>query len=709
MQSRLPNLRSLFLILPAILCCTATGVSGSAPKREVRAAWVATVTNLDWPSNRTASPTTQKAELRSIFDQLQQAGINTIIFQVRTECDALYASPVEPWSYWLTGTEGKAPSPLYDPLEFAVQEAHARGMELHAWLNPYRAVRDTNSFARASTHVSVQHPSWIITIGSFRFLDPGLPEVRSYVSSIVADIVRRYDIDGIHFDDYFYPYPPNGITTQDNATFVQYPRGIADRGNWRRDNVNLLIRAVHDSIQAFKPHVRFGISPFGIWRSGYPSSALATTTSYGDLYADVLAWVREETIDYVTPQLYWAIGSQTSASYPHNTDYAVLMPWWSDSVAAHGRHFYPGHAAYRISPSSSNWAASEVLSQIRLNRQNPKAQGSVFFRAQVGINDNMKGFRDSLITDLYRSVALPPVMAWKDAVPPYPPRGMRFAPLPGSAAPALQWDTPIAAADGDTANRYVVYMFTHPPTGTDLADAANIRAVVNTRSYMPTVQVGNDAAYYCVTALDRNNNESDTSTVVRIIALPAPSLVAPPNLAVSQPVALDLRWSPVASATTYQVHVSLVTDFSTLVRDTAGIADTSLALSGLASNTIYNWRVRAASDLGTGAWSGMFRFRTAIQTGVEAAEVPATVSLSQNFPNPFNPATSIRFTIPADVRVRLTVYDLLGREVAALVDADLPAGSYTIPWDAREVASGMYVYRLQAGDVVQARRMLLLR
>ncbi|HEX9972655.1 MAG TPA: family 10 glycosylhydrolase, partial [bacterium] len=263
--------------------------------------------NLDWPSSPSLNPDRQRSELVSTLDQLRAVGINAIFFQVRPECDAFYQSTYEPWSYFLTGKQGKAPSPFYDPLEFAISEAHKRGMELHAWFNPYRAIREIGSFQIDSTHVTVRHPDWAIQIGNFKFLNPGLPMVREHVTAVIIDVARRYDIDGIHFDDYFYPYPPNNITNEDDQTFANYSRGFTGRGDWRRDNVNLFIEMVYDTIQAIKPYVKFGVSPFGIWKNGVPSG-ITGLDAYSAIYADAVTWFNKQIVDYVAPQLYWAFG-----------------------------------------------------------------------------------------------------------------------------------------------------------------------------------------------------------------------------------------------------------------------------------------------------------------------------------------------------------------------------------------------------------------
>jgi uncharacterized lipoprotein YddW (UPF0748 family) len=788
--------------LTPTLVTTLIASSQVPPKREFRAAWVASVANLDWPALRTDPVTSQQAQLNALLDNLQHSGINAVIFQVRPECDALYPSTLEPWSYWLTGTQGSAPNPLWDPLEAAIREAHRRGMELHAWINPYRAEKSVGAYPVASGHVTVQHPDWILSFAEVRtatsytpplkILNPGIPAVRTHVARVVADIIRRYDVDGVHADDYFYPYPPQKITTQDDATYAVYNRGITDRGTWRRDNINLLMSEIADSIKGIKPFVKFGISPFGIWKDGVPAGTTGMD-QYSTIYADPVAWLRQHSVDYLTPQLYWAIGGPQ--------DFGTLLPWWADSTDAYGRHLYPGHAAYRMDPGSSNWPASEMTSQVRLVRRTPKAGGSVFFRAANGITDNLKTFGDSLRIDLYRTIALLPPMAWKDDVPPYMPRALRYAPHSAGGV-ALQWDPPLLQAGQDSAYRYVVYRFDHYPLPGETEDPRSIMALVGDRFCIPPTPLGSGPFYYVVTALDRVYNESDTSTIIVVSAPATPVLASPapgatttdsvvlawlspgvpsqytvqvatdslfrigilvhdstvadtfrvmrgmqghaayywrvrvagaggatpytetrmfvtgfPTVAqLSSPnhyqadVALtpSLRWHPVSDATSYGVQVSSMADFSAPAVDRSGITDTSTVVGPLEPFTIYSWHVRASNDYGSGPWSAAFKFRT-VQTTEVGEERPTAYALSQNYPNPFNPRTVIEYEIPIAGRVLLKVYDVLGKEVASLVDDDMPAGRYTAAWTATTEASGVYFYRLIAGSYAATRRMLLLK
>lgn len=565
------------------------------PKREFRGAWIATVINLDWPSSPFLTPEAQRAELIRILDELRSHGVNAVMFQVRSESDAMYASTIEPWSYWLTGQQGKPPAPFYDPLEFAVAEAHQRGIELHAWFNPYRASREVGNYANAPNHVTVVHPEWDIQIGSIKFLDPGLPQVREHVTSVVMDVVRRYDVDGVHFDDYFYPYPPNQISNQDDATFATYPRGFTNRGDWRRDNVNLLIQMIHDSIQVVKPHVKFGMSPFGIWRNGVPSG-ITGLDAYSTIYCDALAWLTQQTIDYITPQLYWPFGG--------GQDYGKLMPWWG--TQRNSRHYYPGQGVYR----ATTWAPNEVPRQVRANRANANVGGSIMFRA-LNFRENGNGFADSLKNDLFRYHALAPVMAWKDVVPPNAPRNLRYERIAGTGTAGLKWDLPPTASDGDSASMYVIYYFNTPNIQPgDLADPSRILSVTNTRVHRPPQPATSGPLYFTATALDRNANESVRGNVLQIAAPATPVLASPANGASDLLGQVTLRWLYPNNAASYRVQVAREASFSTIIADAQNLADTTYVVSNLEGQTTYYWRVSASNLAATSAFSTPFAFAT---------------------------------------------------------------------------------------------------
>ncbi len=404
--------------------------------REFRAAWVATVANIDWPSKRTLTTDEQKAELIKLLDKAKELNLNAIILQVRPMCDALYASALEPWSEFLTGQMGQAPSSLYDPLEFAVNEAHARGLELHAWFNPYRASHPSSSKPASSTHISVRRPDLAKQYGRYTWLDPGEKEVQDYLLTVILDVVQRYDIDGVHFDDYFYPYierdaSNNIILFPDDASWQKYLAvgGSLSRSDWRRKNVNDLIQRLAQEIKLVKSHVKFGISPFGIWQSGTPQGIVGLS-AYSEIYADSRKWLSEGWVDYLSPQLYWAIT-------PPAQSYTALLDWWSGQNLQR-RHLWPGNATYKISTPTSTFPATEIVSQIietRVRRSN----GNVHF-SMNHLMSNREGISDLLKTGVYNEPALIPSSPWIDNVAPLRPNIVLLARTETGDA-ALQWNS----------------------------------------------------------------------------------------------------------------------------------------------------------------------------------------------------------------------------------------------------------------------------
>ncbi len=380
----------------------------NAPKREMRGVWIASVSNIDWPSRSGLSTQEQQKELIDLLELSKSYHLNTIVLQVRPATDAFFPSTKEPWSQWITGTQGQAPEPFYDPLEFAIQECRKRGLDIHLWLNPYRAEMDTTKNALSEKHPYKTNPEWFVTYGRTRYFNPGLQETRNHVSAVVADLVRRYDMDAIHMDDYFYPYRIAGVEFPDEAAFRKYPRNFPPdkKEEWRRDNVDLIIKQIHDSIKAIKPYVEFGISPFGVWRNAdkdpMGSKTRAGVTNYDDLYADILKWQKEGWIDYITPQLYWHIGMEAA-------DYAILADWWSQHT--YGCRLYIGQAWYRIDAESKtpSWQNSdEIIRQIELNRNTPNIDGSMFFSAKSMIKNPLQ-LKEKLLDNHYKTLALPPV------------------------------------------------------------------------------------------------------------------------------------------------------------------------------------------------------------------------------------------------------------------------------------------------------------
>lgn len=492
--------------VPRVLAlCSALAVpappaqAAGPPKHEFRGAWIATVFNLDWPRAETASE--QQAELRRMLDRLEEAGINAVFFQVRSACDALYESPLEPWSYWLTGRPGAAPDPWYDPLAFAVREAHRRGMELHAWFNPYRAQAST-AYEASADHVTRTRPEWVLQFGDLRVLDPGRAAVRHYVTRVVMDVARRYDIDGVHFDDYFYPYPPNQISTEDAATFAEESRGFTSLAEWRRDNVNLFIAQVADSLRALEPALKFGVSPFGIWKNGVPEG-IHGLDAYDVIFADPTAWLAAGTVDYLAPQLYWPFGGPQ--------DYDKLASWWAGQVG--GRHLYAGHALYRAdreTHSGTLFSPEEIPRQVRFNRDAPEILGSVFFRARNLTHHASQGFAEVLKTDLFRYPALTPPMAWKASAPPAAPGGVELTSIEEGEV-ELSWH-PVEGA-----RRYAVYRVrspTSPDPEAAALDARNLLAVTGETALVDRPR-GAEPSHYFVQAVGGNSSESGPSALVR--------------------------------------------------------------------------------------------------------------------------------------------------------------------------------------------------
>ncbi len=462
------------------------------PKYEFRGAWVATVANIDWPSEKGLSSGEMIEELILMFDALKAAGINAILFQVRTECDALYESNYEPWSYYLTGVQGQAPSPYFDPLEFAVSEAHKRGMELHAWFNPYRAVRKSGDYQLAPKHISVKHPEYILNFGDYQMLNPGLPGVQDLVLNVMTDVLVKYDIDGIHFDDYFYPYTPK-ISDEDSETFVNFNRGFTNIDDWRRDNINLLMRKIYKIILAVKPNVKFGISPFGIVQNYYAGTD--GFNSYDILYCDPLTWLDEKIVDYINPQIYWEMEHEKAP-------YSKLLPWWA--TVTNGRHLYIGQYSSKMAGMNYEGNKNELGMQLSLNRKTPNVSGSVYFSAK-SISQNWSGLADTMINDWYKYPAFPPTMSWKDDVPPNRP--INFQAKVEGGVVFLNWELPEIAEDGETASYFVIYKSTDE--NLDLDDPSNILYVTNGTEFSFTDDYFADTEVtYIITAMDRLHNES---------------------------------------------------------------------------------------------------------------------------------------------------------------------------------------------------------
>jgi uncharacterized lipoprotein YddW (UPF0748 family) len=481
-----------------------------AQKRDFRGAWIATVANIDWPSKPGLPSDQQQAEYRALLDRLQYAGMNAVIVQVRPAADAFYASALEPWSEWLSGTKGVAPEPYYDPLMYMIEEAHDRGMEFHAWFNPYRAVFKVNTLIFDSTDITIRQPGWFVQYGDKKYFDPGIPEVRNFVTNVISDVVRRYDVDAIHFDDYFYPYRIANLEFPDSVSFREYG-GIfyPDRkDDWRRENVNIVIKMLYDSIKAEKPFVKFGISPFGVWRNQAVdprgSATRAGQTNYDDLFADVLHWMQKGWLDYLVPQIYWPIGFELA-------DYSILAAWWNEH--AYGKHIYIGEGAYRIDPDSPTPAwrnPSELPNHLRYADQFENILGHVYFSAKSLVK-NPLGFTDILHNEFYKHPALVPTMPWIDQEPPLPP--VKLSAQNVHDGVYLQWED----VSNEKPSYYLVYRFDRWKN-IDQQDPEFILKLVRTGdlAYLDNTAISGKRYYYSVTAVDRLWNESTASVPFEI-------------------------------------------------------------------------------------------------------------------------------------------------------------------------------------------------
>ena len=477
------------------------------PKYEFRGVWIATVDNIDFPSTKFLSTESQKTEFTSLLDMHKRNGMNAVVVQIRPAADAFYPSQYEPWSEWLTGTQGKPPSPYYDPLEFMITETHKRGMEFHAWMNPYRAVFNITKSSISPAHITKIHPEWFINYGGVKYFDPGNKEVQQYVTNIVKDVVSRYDVDAIHFDDYFYPYRIAGKEFEDISSFRKYGNGM-DRDAWRRSNVDSIIVMLGTTIKKEKPFCKFGISPFGVWRNidkdPEGSNTKAGQTNYDDLYADILLWLKNKWIDYVAPQLYWEFGQKV-------VGFETLIDWWAKH--AYGRQLYIGHGIYRTMESRSYaWKnKSELPNQIKKLREYPQVQGSVFFSSST-FNNNPNGWSDSLRNNYYKNPAIIPPMSWIDSIKPAQPEIVLDSTKPAiydySVDLYLKQDTM-----NNRINRYVIYSFADT-TEMDNSDPKNITEIIQSgdnyyKLNLQNISPEQDKIVIAVTSLTNTNVESE--------------------------------------------------------------------------------------------------------------------------------------------------------------------------------------------------------
>ncbi len=502
-------LSGIFLVITMTGCKNESFETGSYSheaqydgKHEWRAAWIATVDNIDWPSSPGLTPDQQKEELVEYLDLFKELNFNAIILQVRPTADAFYKSEIEPWSLYLTGHQDTPPDPLYDPLDFAIEEAHKRGMELHAWLNPYRVLQDSaNIQFMSDDHLYFQKPELFVRHGKKLYFDPAYPETREFLTTVVKDIVTRYDLDGIHFDDYFYPY--NDF--EDSISFSIHSRGydITEKMAWRRENVNLVIEMLRDTIKKTKPHIKFGISPYAVWRNLAEDPRGSDTKSFGytnydHLHADILHWMEMGWLDYILPQLYFNIGYE-------NADFEVLAKWWDEN--SFDTPLYGGLGTYLLNPNSRNepWRTTdEIIKQTKMLRGMPNYHGVCYFSAK-NFKDNRMEI-NSVMKDLYPNPALVPPLRSFTTNSPGEPKSLTMKLSAESAR--ITWK------DNPDAMYHALYRFNKDEIP-DFSKGDALIQITGGDSFELTVDNTVTSFDYYATSLDRLFNES-RATKVRI-------------------------------------------------------------------------------------------------------------------------------------------------------------------------------------------------
>lgn len=627
----------------------------NVPKREMRSAWVATVWQLDWPQTTISSTgnetqiEAQKQQMITLLDSLANNNMNAVNFQVRSRSDAMYKSSYEPWSSDLVAERGMDPG--YDPLAFVVEESHKRGLECHAWVNPYRYESVAGQWSGMAGDIRAEHPDWIMDNGGAAILNPGKQEVIDYITEVCREIVKNYDIDGILFDDYFYLNGTPYSTDTDLYEAYVAAGGTLEQGDWRRDNVNRMVRSVYDMIQEEKPWVRFGISPAGVActdanvanKYGITPCPSGSDWQYDDIYSDPIAWLVDQSLDYISPQIYWSIGNSSA-------DYGKLAPWWSTVAAHFGRHFYSSHSISSIKPSSDADDYQEFVDQIELNREytENEAPGSIFYSCKYLYRKGNTGTTESMVHYLKRFAftrpALLPAMPWKKGENPGLVKNLV------QSGYNLSWE-------GYDNMRYTVYAV---PEDVDQSQFNCQGEYLLGTSYDTNYEIPQAYAagyQYAVCVLDRMGNEYSPLFVgVSAETLPAPELIEPEAGAeVIDPFILS--WTSVEGATCYIVEVSEHEDFSSLIASvtTEETSVSSAQMSGLRNATVTYWRVRACA---TNHNDGVSK------TGTFVPQV-LSVTYPENDAVNVNPALTITWNIVEDdveAKVEISTVSTFGED-----------------------------------------------
>lgn len=608
-----------------VLLCAVLVLSGmlvsvnSAPKREMRATWLTTVANIDWPMSTTNTVEAQQAELLDLLDVCVETNMNTVLFHIRPACDALYKSQYEPWSSYLNN--GRGVDPGWDPLQYCIEECHKRGLTCHGWINPYRYnkrggydwIGDDDTTKLNYKHT---HPEWLLYYKNDIILDPALPEVRQQIKNVVGDIINNYDIDGILMDDYFYPY--GGTTTEDRASVNTYKPADMTVGDWRRQNVNMMIKDVYDTIQAVKPWVTFGVSPFGIWttdtqvakkRDVKLPNGVSGGNMYAEIYCDPVAWLEEGTVDYISPQLYWKIGG--------GQDYKRLSRWWGNLCNRFGKHFYSSMALYRFEEGDDGFTISDIRKQLEYNRVvTDNAPGAVFYNTRAWAEYNAKKLRMNLTKDgaEFQYVALPPAINWKSAKERVMVENLSLT------GQTLSW----SHEDDDV--HFAVYAVPNDSLGVSNVYSRGDMLVGVVYDYTFELPAGISALTHqiAVSVLDKYNNEYALRIVNKALGTPKAAKGLLPGDGAQKKLPFVFRWDAVEGADSYIIQFAkdpAMTEIVFAQEVTSVLFETGwrLNLDYLPLGDYY-WRVKTRIPNAGDVWSDVQKVTLAIEDAVEDVE-----------------------------------------------------------------------------------------
>ena len=608
-----------------VLLCAVLVLSGmfvsvtSAPKREMRATWLTTVANIDWPMSTTNTVEAQQAELLDLLDVCVETNMNTVLFHIRPACDALYKSQYEPWSSYLNN--GRGVDPGWDPLQYCIEECHKRGLTCHGWINPYRYnkrggydwIGDDDTTQLNYKHT---HPEWLLYYKNDIILDPALPEVRQQIKNVVGDIINNYDIDGILMDDYFYPY--GGTTTEDRESVNTYKPADMTVGDWRRQNVNMMIKDVYDTIQAVKPWVTFGVSPFGIWttdtqvakkRDVKLPNGVSGGNMYAEIYCDPVAWLEEGTVDYISPQLYWKIGG--------GQDYKRLSRWWGNLCNRFGKHFYSSMALYRFEEGDDGFTISDIRKQLEYNRVvTDNAPGAVFYNTRAWAEYNAKKLRMNLTKDgaEFQYIALPPAINWKSAKERVMVENLSLT------GQTLSW----SHEDDDV--HFAVYAVPNDSLGVSNVYSRGDMLVGVVYDYTFELPAGISALTHqiAVSVLDKYNNEYALRIVNKALGTPKAAKGLLPGDGAQKKLPFVFRWDAVEGADSYIIQFAkdpAMTEIVFAQEVTSVLFETGwrLNLDYLPLGDYY-WRVKTRIPNAGDVWSDVQKVTLAIEDAVEDVE-----------------------------------------------------------------------------------------